>query len=309
MKRLFVALAAVSMLWACGPKKAAQTPEAEVYAEYVKAYTGGIISPDAVIRVELAQDAAERPADVFSFKPAIEGTTQWESESVVTFKPEALEPGQTYRACFALSKVVGDSRSESGMTIPRTFDFGFTVRKAAAQPVEEIDNRPGFRVRKATLEDSRIDIVLSEAPVNAAKKGMVDLQGVARSYVQVEDSLVKVYFEGRKGDMVLTVDKNVKNAAGATLEEEFQKVFKENGEKPAVEIPVSGNILPDKRNLLLPFKAVNLGAVEVRVIKIYEKNVLMFLQENELGGRNNLRRSGRLVYKADVPLDAEGDLH
>ena len=296
-----LALGCMAMVWACGPKKVAETPEAEVYAEYVKAYTGGIISPDAVIRVELAQDAAERPADVFSFKPAIEGTTQWESESVVTFKPEALEPGQTYRASFALGKVIEKA--------PKTFDFGFTVRKAAAQPVEEIDNRPGFRVRKATLEDSRIDIVLSEAPVNAAKKGMVDLQGVARSYVQVEDKIIKVYFEGRKGDMVLTVDKNVKNAAGATLEEEFQKVFKENGEKPAVEIPISGNILPDKRNLLLPFKAVNLGAVEVRVIKIYEKNVLMFLQENELGGRNNLRRSGRLVYKADVPLDAEGDLH
>ena len=293
--------ACVAMLWACGPKKAAQQePEAEVFAEYVKAYTGGIVSPDAAIRVELAQDARELSADVFSFKPDVQGTTQWESASVVSFKPEALEPGPTYRVSFALGKVSDG---------PKTFDFGFTVRKASAPKAEEVDNRPGFRVRKATLGDSRIDIVMSEAPANAAKKGLVELQGVARSYVQVEDTLVRVYFEGRQGDMILTVDKNVKNAAGKTMEEEFQKVFKADGEKPAVEIPISGNILPDKRNLILPFRAVNLSAVEVRVIKIYEKNVLMFLQENELGGSSSLRRSGRLVYKADVPLDADGDLH
>ena len=301
--KLVAAVAAIAMVWACGPKgnKAAQTPEAEVFAEYVKAYTGGIIGQDAVIRVELAQDATETPNDgLFSFKPAVEGTTQWENASTVTFKPEALEPGQTYRVSFALNKV------SSG---PKSFDFGFTVRKPAPEVAEEVDDRAGFRVRKATLQDSRIDIEMSEAPVNASKKGLVELQGVARSYVQVEDKTIKVYFEGRKGDMILTVDKNVKNAAGNTLEEEFQKVFKENGEKPAVQIPVAGNILPDKRNLLLPFKAVNLSGVEVRVIKIYEKNVLMFLQENELGGNSSLRRSGRLVYKADVPLEADGDLH
>ena len=223
-----VALGCMAMLWACGPKKAAETPEAEVYAEYVKAYTGGIISPDAVIRVELAQDAAQRPADVFSFKPAIEGATQWESESVVTFKPEALEPGQTYMASFALGKVSNG---------PKTFDFGFTVRKAAAQPVEEIDTRDGFRVRKATLEDSRIDIVLSEAPVNAAKKGMVELQGVARSYVQVEDSLVRVYFEGRKGDLVLTVDKNVKTRKETPWKRISRKCSRRTGKSLRLRFP------------------------------------------------------------------------
>ena len=328
-RKLFVVAAAVALVWACGTRgsrKAAETPEAEVYAEYVKAYTGGIVGEDATIRVELAQDAVSMPGDgLFTFKPEVEGTTLWESPTAVTFKPEGLVPGQTYRVSFALNKVIEDSSLTLRMTkgadrkttgtdrmtnkVPRNFDFGFTVRKQAAEVQEEADTRDGFRVRKATLEESRVEIVMSEAPVNAAKKGMVELQGVARSYVQVEDSLIRVYFEGRKGDMVLTVDKNVKNQKGDTLEEDFQKVFKESGEKPAVQIPVAGNILPDKRNLMLPFKAVNLSAVEVRIVKIYEKNVLMFLQENDLGGSSSLRRCGRLIYKADIPLETEGDLH
>ncbi|MBQ4189957.1 MAG: alpha-2-macroglobulin, partial [Bacteroidales bacterium] len=89
----------------------------------------------------------------------------------------------------------------------------------------------------------------------------------------------------------------------------YTRTFSQSEEKPAVEIPLRGNILPDKEALILPFRAVNLGAVEVRVIKIYEKNVLAFLQDNDLDGRSNLRRCGRLIYRGDVALDATKDLH
>ena len=300
--------AAMMVVAACGPKKA-QEPEADVYAEYVKAYTGGIVAEDATIRIELYDEVGQKGGaakGLFSFKPAMDGITVWESPDVVTFTPAPgeLEPGQSYRASFALRDALGGAKK-----VPASFDFGFTVRKKV-QPVEEAaDMRDGFRVRSARLQDSRIDVVFSEAPANAATRGLIELQGVARSYVQVEDSLVKVYFEGRKGDMVLTVDKGIKNANGDALGEDFTKVFKEAEEKPAVTIPISGNILPDKRNLMLPFRAANLSAVEVRIVKIYEKNVLMFLQENELSGNSSLRRSGRLVYKADIPLETDGDLH
>lgn len=301
--RALIALAAAVMVLACGPKKA-QEPDAEEYAEFVKAYTGGIVGEDAAIRIELAQNAQKQPQDgLFSFKPAVEGITVWEAPDVVLFSPSpgALVPGQAYNASFALDKVLKNA--------PGSFDFGFTVRKAVARAEEAADMRDGFRVRSAKLTESRIEILFSETPVNAANKGMIELQGVARNYVQVEDSLVKVFFEGRKGDMALTVDKGVKNAKGESLEEDYTKLFKQDEEKPAVSIPVSGNILPDKRNLMLPFRAANLSAVEVRIVKIYEKNVLMFLQDNELSGGNSLRRSGRLIYKADIPLDTDGDLH
>ena len=303
MKKVLLWMAAAVMVWACGPGKA-QEPSAEEYAEYVKAYTGGILSEDASIRIELAQDAQKQPVEgLFSFKPGIEGITVWEAPDVVVFTPAPgeLKPGQSYNAGFALNKVLKDG--------PKSFDFGFTVRKATPAVEEAVDMRDGFRIRSAKLVESRIEIQFSEAPVNASNRGMIELQGVTRSYVQVEEDLVKVYFEGRKGDMALTVDKGVKNANGESLGEDYTRVYKQNEEKPAVTIPISGTILPDKRNLMLPFRAANLSAVEVRIVKIYEKNVLMFLQDNELAGSSSIRRSGRLIYKADVPLDSDGDLH
>ena len=59
----------------------------------------------------------------------------------------------------------------------------------------------------------------------------------------------------------------------------------------------SAAILPDSKSLIIPFRAVNLYAVDLSVIRIFESNVLMFMQNNSLSSANELRRSGRLVYK------------
>lgn len=78
---------------------------------------------------------------------------------------------------------------------------------------------------------------------------------------------------------------------------------------PAVSIPLKGNILPDQGRLILPFRAVSLCAVDVRVIQIYEDNVPAFLQDNDLDGSSALRRSGRLVLSRSLRLDDDPDLN
>ena len=298
-------LAAAAALVACGPKKTAvETPSAQEFAEYVKAYTGGIVADDAVIRIDLCQEAAQQPTEgLFSIKPQVKGSTQWITPTSVTFTPEALKAGQTYTVNFALDKVIDDA--------PSPFTFSMAVRGKApeAQEAEEPDNGRPFRVVKAVLKENQVEVTLSKAPANATIKGLVELQGAARSYVQVEDQLLKVHFEAQQGDLVLTLDKSLKDADGNTLGENFVRNFTASEPKPAVELLVDGNILPDKKQVILPFRAVNLSVVEVRVIKIYEKNVLSFLQDNDLDGTSSLRRSGRLVYRGDVPLDASKNLH
>ena len=304
MKAAFLLTAASLLLSACDSRKKPVTPDPEDYAPYIKAYTGGIVAQDVQIRIDLAADAAQMPTDgLFSFSPKVEGLTQWASASSVRFIPAdgALQEGKTYTVKFALKKVRKDA--------PDEFVFGLTVKGRPQPEPEEAESGSGFRVVRAALEDSHIDVVLSQAPVNAQVKGLVELKGAARSYLQVQDSLVRVHFEGRKGDLTLTLDQAIKNQKGESLGQDFTRVFQEQEEAPAVELLVKGNILPDKNQLYLPFKAVNLSAVELRIIKIYEKNVLAFLQENDLDGSSSLRRVGRLVYKADIPLDASKDLH
>lgn len=305
-KIILLLLSAALALVSCGPKKVVE-PSAQDFASYIQAFTGGIVTENATLRVDLTEDAAAQPTEgLFVFKPAVKGAVQWNGAQSVCFVPEAgaLKAGQTYKITFALGKLIPGA--------PEQFNYGITVKggtTASEEVAQEPDNGRAFRVVQASIKDNCVEVKLSEAPANAGVKGLVELDGVSRSYVQVQGDILKIHFEGRRGDITLTLDKGLKGIGGTALAENFTKVFPETDEAPAVKIPFNGNILPDKQKLILPFSAVNLSAVEVRVVKIYEKNILMFLQDNDFGGQNDLRRCGRLIYKGDIPLDASLNLH
>ncbi|NBU05971.1 MAG: hypothetical protein EBT39_06430, partial [Sphingobacteriia bacterium] len=57
-----------------------------------------------------------------------------------------------------------------------------------------------------------------------------------------------------------------------------------------------------------PFEAVNLNAVDIKIKKIYEKNILQFFQINAMSGSNELNRVGKIIYKQRVSLTSLGEL-
>ena len=64
----------------------------------------------------------------------------------------------------------------------------------------------------------------------------------------------------------------------------------------------NGVILPSSKNLIFPFKAANLKAVDLKIIRIFDNNLPYFLQENDLNGNNSVKRFGRPVYSGRVDL-------
>ncbi|MDR3047751.1 MAG: alpha-2-macroglobulin [Bacteroidales bacterium] len=121
---------------------------------------------------------------------------------------------------------------------------------------------------------------------------------------QITANKLEIWFDRTHLDqLMLTIHKEVKNYNGKSLEVDFQKEVRIAQEKPQVVILEAGNIIPNAKELLLPFKAVSLKAIDIKVIKIYESNILMFLQDNDLNEGSALRRSGRLVYKKTLHLD------
>ena len=136
-------------------------------------------------------------------------------------------------------------------------------------------------------------------------RGLITIPELKNNYtIQKQNNRVIIYFD-RKGIQTLTlkVDQGVKNTQDEKLNEAFSANFTLEILKPQVELLKSGNIIPNSDNLILPFRAVNLTAVDLKIIKIYESNVLMFLQTNTLNGSDELRRSGRLVYQKTIALD------
>ena len=141
---------------------------------------------------------------------------------------------------------------------------------------------------------------------SAAREGLLELSGAVRQSVDIRDNCARIFFEADEAkDLALIVHRSVRSEDGKTLGEDFRTTFPAADPLPAVEIPLQGNILPDEGRLILPFRAVNLSAVDLRIIKIYENNVLLFLQENDLDGESELRRAGRLVYSRQISLTGD----
>ncbi len=186
-------------------------------------------------------------------------------------------------------------------------DTGFLTDSKLEVTIPQTGNFKVISAKRVEADDPYIDIYFSEALADMAdNSGIFTLDGVGNNYCQIENAHVKVFYENPYDDPIkLQISDAVKAYDGQRLGRVFKKEFIASEEKPAVEIPITGTILPDSKELILPFKAVNLNAVDIRVIQIYEDNVLMFLQDNDLSGSNSIRRSGRLVYKRCIRLDSD----
>lgn len=161
--------------------------------------------------------------------------------------------------------------------------------------------------------ENGIEIVFA-APLSTTQdlKGLIEIPEISSSIFQISENRVFIYFEANtQNKLTLNIHEGVKDCQGKALGTSHTISFSEVSLKPQVEMSTTAAILPDSKSLIIPFRAVNLYAVDLSVIRIFENNVLMFMQTNSLASANELRRSGRLVYKKTLWLakDASKDIH
>ncbi len=138
---------------------------------------------------------------------------------------------------------------------------------------------------------------------NQNLEGLIFLENFTSLSFTIEGNAVKAFPESRQGGTSkLTIRKGVLNVQGFELKEEYSTHVLFEIPKPAVRIAGKGVILPNSKGLIFPFEAVNLNAVDVKIIKIFENNIGHFLQVNRLDGSNQLKRAGRLIHKQKVLL-------
>lgn len=179
-----------------------------------------------------------------------------------------------------------------------------------------IPSKNSFRflsAKRIEEPENGIEIVFSD-PVSTTQdlKGLIEIPEVSTSIFQVEDNKVYIYFEANQlAKLTLKIHEGVKNSKDKALGTSHSISFSELNLKPQVEMSTSAAILPDSKSLIIPFRAVNLYAVDLSVIRIFENNVLMFMQTNTLSSASELRRSGRLVYQNTLWLskDSTKDVH
>ena len=135
--------------------------------------------------------------------------------------------------------------------------------------------------------------------------GLVSLNKGGKLKYTVDGNLLKVYPRSRLvGAIKVEVFTGIKSVDGFKLKHPYSEMVAFAQIKPAIRLVNKGVILPNSSDLNFNFEAVNLKSVTVRVVKIFEDNVLQFLQNNELNSKDrySIRQVGRSVAKKQITL-------
>ncbi|WP_199140767.1 alpha-2-macroglobulin family protein [Pedobacter sp. ASV12] len=145
-------------------------------------------------------------------------------------------------------------------------------------------------------------------PVNVGQdlNGLITLGALQDLRFTIDGSQIKVYAPDElQGNYNVTVNTGITNIEGKTLQSaKTANIIFEN-KQPSVTIAGTGTILPNSGKLVLPFEAVNLKAVDVTIIKIYEDNIPQFFQVNNYKEGNELRRVAKPVVQKTIRLDED----
>jgi len=121
----------------------------------------------------------------------------------------------------------------------------------------------------------------------------------------IEDNQIRVYAPlEMKGTEIITLQPNIKNLNSKELGKRLEDSITFEDVKPNIRLVGEGCILPSTNGLIFPFEAVNVNAVDVKILKIYESNVAQFLQVNDLKGERELSRVGKVVLKKTIQLQS-----
>ncbi|MDR2815900.1 MAG: hypothetical protein LBB62_04260 [Proteiniphilum sp.] len=168
-------------------------------------------------------------------------------------------------------------------------------------------------VRVIQVADPHIRLTFSD-PVSQTQdmEGLIAPSGVGNFTYRIDKNVIKIYPETfPKGQIELQINQGIQNNSGLNLYKTYLYQLQIKNDKPQIKFEKSGNILPDAEQLMLPFSAVNLWAVDAKVIKVYSNNLLYYLQSSSLNNNRSggeLRRFGRLVMKKRIRLDRDKKL-
>ncbi|MCU0363945.1 MAG: hypothetical protein MUE32_11365, partial [Bacteroidales bacterium] len=176
-----------------------------------------------------------------------------------------------------------------------------------------IPRKGDFRVlsiKHSGSQDQKIDVVFSD-PVDAEadNEGLFTFNPSSPAGISVNSNIVSLFPAVRFSSQVqLTVDMSVKNTEGLTLGSDVTKDIDFSVVPPSIELAGRGVIVPASDNLIFPFRAASLKAVDLKIIKIYENNLPYFLQESDLDRGYGLKRFGRPVWSGRVDLVKTPDM-
>ncbi|MFC2273834.1 MAG: hypothetical protein ACFNLX_05015, partial [Capnocytophaga granulosa] len=211
---------------------------------------------------------------------------------IVDSIPAPKDEQQTLRITWDGSSHNIESEGENSLTIPTNNQFG------VVQLLQNEGEHNSFSITFSAPLDKKQDL-----------RGLVtvpEYKGDLR--YSISGNTLKLYAdENFEKEITIKAFQGIRSQYGERMTYDYTGKIEFDPIKPEVRFVRNGTILPSSQNLKVNFQTINLKAVEVSVMKIYQNNILQFLQDNNLGGSYNLRRVGATIARKVVPIHGLGN--
>ncbi|QWX83417.1 hypothetical protein H0I23_13275 [Cellulophaga sp. HaHaR_3_176] len=244
-----------------------------------------------------------RSADILSLEDVKDFITVKNNGKNIQVKfDDAVKEGTVFQ--FKIDNIV---RSENDTELEVSWDGSKHDINSSGNNKIIIPGKNNFTVLSVTVERSDRPVVLVNFsdPLKKGQnfKGLVVLEGNNSLKYGVNGNTLKVYpSSDNVGSILLEVFNGIESIDGFKLKNKFEERIAFEEIKPQVRLLSNGTILPSSTNLKINFEAVNLKYVDVSVLRIYESNILQFLQYNDLNGSSNLKSVARPVATKRLEL-------
>ena len=233
---------------------------------------------------------------------------------------EFIQAGENLEVSWQIDQVAGTNHEFIVEGIERFEEPGMVLFEVNGSKLNVDEKRNGsikipelgnFRVieSKVVKAPSPHLIVSFSDPIleNQDLEGIILLEGERDLKFDISNNEVKIYTaSGVTGEKLLKVHTGLKNSLGYGMKTSYTGSVNFEPLKPAVRLINQGTILPSTDGLLFPFEAVNLKAVDISVVRIFEQNIQQFLQVNRLNGQAQIRRVGKPIVEKALRLDDSG---
>ena len=229
-------------------------------------------------QLKVKWDEADENARYFSFKIDSISRKKEDSELLIRWEGNALGI---------------DNQGEEKFTVPGLDKFVVVDAKTASAPNPSLT----LNFSEPLQQNQNLD-------------GLVTVENAESLRYEIDGNLLKVYPTNRiLGEIRVKVFEGIKSEYGFRLKKTFSELVSFEQLKPSVRLISKGTILPNAASTPIYFETVNLSAVEVRIIQVFEDNMLQFLQGHNLTPDYNpdLRAVGRRVAYKVIPLSDSGN--
>ena len=199
-------------------------------------------------------------------------------------------------------------RGENRSQLVLSWNISLNPESIQGSETYDIPSLSDFEVTKVQVEngaDPFVKVSFSDPILENSVDGMVSIEDVTDLKYKVESNQIFIYPGSRlQGARLLTIAAEIKNLAGKPMGKEYSESLLFELEKPNVRIVGNKNIIPSQEEgLLFPFEAVSLKGVDIFITKVFNNNILQYLQSNDdYNDHYYLNRVGRHIYRKHIDL-------